>query len=101
MSEDYSSVDYQMSILQAAKEGKHIEISARGLGRPLGAWVERTDTVLPFNFASNCYRVKKEPRRFTVWCHSDRHVYGMASPQDRELWLKGGWELIEVVEVMK
>ena len=37
MSGDYSSIDYQLSFLQAAKEGKAIEINGRALGRPLGA----------------------------------------------------------------
>lgn len=103
MSEDYSSIDYQMSILQAAKEGKAIEVCALRLGRPSGDWAARPKYDYPFNFVANCYRVKKEPRRFNVWCKDDSYskLYPALPGQDHKLWRGSGWELIEVVEVVK
>lgn len=101
MSEDYSSIDYQMSILQAAKEGKAIEVCAHRQGMPSGDWLARPKDDYPFNFVANCYRVKKEPRRFNVWCKGDGSLYPVLPGHDHRLWRNSGWELVEVVEVIK
>lgn len=101
MSEDYSSIDYQLSILQAAKEGKTIEVSGRDTsGMSRHDWAERRITSMPFNFVYNCYRVKKEPRKFNVWC-KDGNLYSVLPGHDHKPWRDAGWELIEIVEVMK
>lgn len=88
MSEDYTSIDYQLSILQAAKEGKAIEVCALRLGRPSGDWAARPKDDYPFNFATNCYRVKKEPRRFHVWCKNGTgNLYSVLPEHDHKPWL--------------
>lgn len=102
MSEDYSSIDYQMSILQAAKEGKAIEVCGRRYEKPSSEWSDRQRPDSPFNFAFNCYRVKKEPRKFRAWCRNGTgDLYSVLPEHDHKPWLDAGWELIELVEVLK
>ena len=96
-SEDFTSIDYQLSILQAAKEGKTIEISERV---PRGQWsIQKFDTPR-FDFIHYCYRVKKEPRKFNVLIKGTR-ISRYNPRHDLAVLHLQGWELIEVVEVVK
>ena len=97
MSEDYTSIDYQMSILQAAKEGKAIEVCGRVHGRPSSEWRNRQAPYPPFNFAFYCYRVKPEPRTFKVWVKGNS-IEAYYESHVIKSWQSCGWELVEVVE---
>lgn len=100
---DYTSIDYQLSILTAAKEGKEIEFSQRNYDGPYGAWklCHRTDG--RYNFSDFCFRVKREPRTFTIWSRpGDNTVVELksATPADRQRWLNQGWKSCIAVEVL-
>lgn len=96
------TLDEQIAILQAAKEGKTIECWCRTACRP--AWGVIAGTV-PFNFQDYDYRIKHEPRE--LWAAINR--YGVIDywSTDKQTLLDltdkdpRSWEIVKFREVIE
>lgn len=100
--EDYSSIDYQLSILQALKEGKTIEVAHRDRvsGQPFGVFEKRT-VDWPLNFQGCCYRVKREPLEVEVWMREGgSYLYRVGHHTDPS-WEKNGWRKVKMREMIE
>ena len=89
--------DY-LPLVQAMAEGKTIQESSERSHY----WSDGEDLV--FDLPANRYRIKPEPRRHLLVVDSaTRIAKDIYSPSlwDSKLLCEGGWELVEVVELVK
>lgn len=105
LKEDYSSIDYQLSILQAAKERKTIEVSHKNNDQSDGCWVI-CNKGFAFNFHNCCYRIKREPSKVVVWSNPLYPSRGIFEQPDTyestKRYLRNkGWSPSTFIEVME
>lgn len=98
--DDYTSLDYQLSILTAAKEGKEIECRANS---HLCGWLLANKSI-PFNFKTNHYRIKREPRKAVIWSHPNQPgtflEHAKCPDQRKREWTSRGWSPSTYIEVL-
>jgi hypothetical protein len=81
-------IDSMIAVLQAAKAGKQIEYIWKKAND--GKWCPSNDA---WNFHEYDYRVKPEPREWTVWISPDGNIYNQ--------WSSTNWPQILVREVLE
>ena len=89
-----------LPLVQALAEGKKLQIRTS----PERAWENTGLGGFEFAFPPECYRIKPEPRRFTILVPTPDHPLGKdAKPQlvhEGMFCVSDDWEEIEVVEVV-